>query len=202
MEPYNSTPQSDESTPTNDSSDSKRNKTKLLSLGTIFVLLIILAITLYLYVQKNGSQTINQSKDINNQNAAANLPEEARIKEVKEKYDGIVCKQFDSIEEALKEVEIACTLDLSGQNLSSIPEEVTGLKYLNEIILSDNNFKSFPEILTQIPSLVSVDLTNNQLSSIPEDITAKLPNLQSIKLEKNNLSEEIVTKYSEISPTQ
>lgn len=84
-----------------------------------------------------------------------------------EKYHGS-CKNFTSIEDALLTPEIACTLDLSGQDLSSLPSTISKLNNLSELNLSDNNFTEFPEELFELKMLTSVDLRNNKLTTIPE----------------------------------
>lgn len=82
----------------------------------------------------------------------------------------ITCKRFTDIAVALKNIEIACVLDLSGQNLTSLSPDVKRLTKLNEIDLQDNKLTSLPKELFETKKLVRIDVRNNQITSFPEDI--------------------------------
>ena len=59
-------------------------------------------------------------------------------------------------------------LDLSGNNLSDLPMEITKLTKLKILFLSDNNFTVFPEILGSFPLLEMIGFKNNQIHTISE----------------------------------
>ena len=59
-------------------------------------------------------------------------------------------------------------LDLSGNNLSDLPKEITKLTKLKILFLSDNNFTVFPEILGNFPLLEMIGFKNNQIHAISE----------------------------------
>jgi len=99
----------------------------------------------------------------------------------------IVCKQFQDLTEALNDLGAACILDLSGKNLTTVPQDVLKLKNLNQIILNDNNFTQIPQELATLPNLYEVDITNNNLSAVPEYITSFTP-LQRLDLSNNNIT--------------
>lgn len=184
----------------------------LLTMLSFLFLVIIVITTLYLYIQNRAStnnSTTQIAENTKDDEHSDSLPEAfptmTQNQKLVEKY-GVACKRFTSIKEALVTPEIACVLDLSGQGISSLPENITKLTKLNELNLSDNKFSKFPTVLYQFTSLFSINLENNQLSTFPEDIKSKIPSLQSIKLKGNNLSEEVIEKYLElnvsISPVQ
>lgn len=100
---------------------------------------------------------------------------------------GVICKRFTDLTEALNNIEIACVLDLSNQNLNTLPKNITKLIKLNEIVLNNNSFTQFPEILTEIDTLTYIDLSNNQIASVPP-LISKLNLLQNLNLSNNKLT--------------
>ena len=54
---------------------------------------------------------------------------------------------FTSIDEGLKTPDAVYRLNLSGQNLSEIPESISAFTDLNELILSKNNLTSLPAFI-------------------------------------------------------
>lgn len=100
----------------------------------------------------------------------------------------IVCKLFSDIDQALKNVDIACVLDLSNQNLTDVPTEIARLTKLNELRMKNNRLTKFPAVLLQIPTLISLDFSQNQIRQIPQDLLVKLPNLQSVDFSQNQIS--------------
>lgn len=108
----------------------------------------------------------------------------------------VICRRFTDLAEALNNIEIACVLDLSNQNLNTLPENITKLTKLNKIILSNNSFTQFPEILTEIDTLIDIDLSNNQITSIPASIT-ELKSLQIMNFSNNSLTT-LPTEFSSL----
>lgn len=82
----------------------------------------------------------------------------------------VVCARFEDLETALQYPEKTCTLDLSGKELSTVPNEVFEFPNLYELNLSNNNISTFPTQLLDIESLVTLDLSDNNISSIPKEI--------------------------------
>jgi len=111
----------------------------------------------------------------------------------------VVCKRFTSLDEALKNVEIACVLDLSNQNLATVSTDIKKLTKLNELSLKNNKLTEFPSAITGIPTLVTLDLSNNQIRQFPQDF-GKLIKLQSLTLTGNNISESEKTKLKQLFP--
>lgn len=60
-------------------------------------------------------------------------------------------------------------LDLSGNQLSTLPLRLPDLKNLKILFLSENNFTVFPEVLAQCPHLEMIGFKSNRISSIGEN---------------------------------
>ena len=75
-------------------------------------------------------------------------------------------KTFKSIEEALRKPEVVKILDLRGQGLKALPEELALCINLEKIDLSGNELSEFPTVLSKLKKLKILFLTNNQLRSL------------------------------------
>jgi len=78
-------------------------------------------------------------------------------------------------------------LDLSDQNLRSLPETVWQLKDLEVLDLRHNQLDNLPAELAQLRGLRRLDISNNQLRQLPVEI-AQLHQLQVLILSHNNLT--------------
>lgn len=119
----------------------------------------------------------------------------------------IICKNFSDLEEALKNVDIACGLDLSGKGLTSVPPEVFKLSKLNELNLSRNNIATFSAELLNLPGLYSLDLSDNKITEVSAALEEKLNQvsgsripLQSLKLTGNNIGILEQSKIKQLLP--
>lgn len=65
-------------------------------------------------------------------------------------------------------------LDLSNNQLSELPQEITQLVNLRIVFMSNNKFTVLPEVLGQCPKLEMVGFKSNQISYVPD---ASLPSL-------------------------
>jgi len=83
-------------------------------------------------------------------------------------------------------VESLEKLDLSGNNISELPDEISQFKLLKIIFLSKNKFKEFPKQLANCPSLTMVGFKSNEIQFIPEDSFPK--KLQWLILTDNKIS--------------
>ncbi|MCD4777565.1 MAG: leucine-rich repeat domain-containing protein, partial [Desulfobacterales bacterium] len=79
-------------------------------------------------------------------------------------------------------------LDLSWNNLSELPAEITQLANLTTLDLRGNQLTELPAEITQLAKLTTLDLSGNQLSDLPAEIT-QLTKLTTLNLSKNLLSE-------------
>jgi len=98
----------------------------------------------------------------------------------------------DGFQEAVRRIEIAkhsdqSHLDLSGLNLSVVPESITQLAKLSYLSLQHNQIRTVPDSLTQLVALRGLSLSANQISSIP-DFLAQLVNLHILLLSNNQIS--------------
>lgn len=180
------------------------------SLNNLILVLLVIAIILilglgglvYLKSKNTPTQTALPQKQENKnvvidknkpKNYIPTTVEEKKMAENLKKY-GLICKRFTSLDEALKNPDIACTLDLSGQKLKSLPSTITTLQNLNEVNLSNNQLTTFPTELLSIKGLIALDLSNNQISSIPEKML--IPStIQSLNLTGNKLKKEDMYRY-------
>ena len=64
-------------------------------------------------------------------------------------------------------------LDLSKNNLSSLPNEFKEFKKLKIVFFSENNFEIFPEVLGECPSLTMIGFKSNRIKTIPENAFPK-----------------------------
>lgn len=78
-------------------------------------------------------------------------------------------------------------LGLYRKGLTSLPEIITRMTWLQEIYLGGNQLSSLPESMGNLASLTLLDLRWNQLSSLPESL-GKLGSLQQLWLGSNELS--------------
>lgn len=85
---------------------------------------------------------------------------------------------------AVKQLE---QLDLSGMNLSELPQEICNLSNLRSLDLRSNHLNSLPNSIGNLNNLTSLNLWNNHLSSLPESI-GDLSNLTSFNLSYNQLN--------------
>lgn len=200
----------------------------LLTLASVLIFASIVGITLWLYIQNNFkkpeqlSQTkstpTNITPEPNTENADNDVKEingiraaGAENQRLVEKY-GAICKRFTSIEEALTEKEVACILDLSGQNLTALPDKISSLNQLKEIDLSNNLITEFPNILVDMQSLQIVNLANNKLSKAEhikepekkqnENLTISMHTFQKITLTGNNISSNEQENYKKLLHSQ
>ncbi|MBL8168409.1 MAG: leucine-rich repeat domain-containing protein [Acidobacteria bacterium] len=78
-------------------------------------------------------------------------------------------------------------LDLSNNQLTSLPPEIIKLTNLTSLDLSNNQLTSLPPEITELSNLTSLDLGGNRLMSVPTKVT-ELTNLRHLDLGENQLT--------------
>eukprot|EP00128_Syssomonas_multiformis_P006255 Colp12_sorted_trinity150504_noHs@22855 len=79
------------------------------------------------------------------------------------------------------------TLDLSCQELHTLPEEVLRLVNLEVLILSGNHLSFLPEEISQLTKLRHLDVSDNKLECLPTSLRL-LEHLQELNANNNELS--------------
>ncbi len=81
----------------------------------------------------------------------------------------------DKYKEALARIEQAkkeksTTLDLSGLELTTLPDQLFDLVHLKELNLSGNNLTGIPPHISRLEALEVLKLWENQITGLPEEI--------------------------------
>ena len=79
-------------------------------------------------------------------------------------------------------------LDVSNNLLQALPEEISQLPHLLQIVLSFNRFSTMPKAIFKMKSLQTVLMANNQVVDIDVDGLLELKTLQVLDLSNNNIS--------------
>ncbi|KAH9640063.1 hypothetical protein HF086_015994 [Spodoptera exigua] len=79
-------------------------------------------------------------------------------------------------------------LNLSQNNLNSLPNEFCKLVKLETFVMSYNRLLYLPDNMCELTNLVTLQLDNNKLCMLPENLL-ELPNLRILDLYNNNLYE-------------
>jgi Leucine-rich repeat (LRR) protein len=78
-------------------------------------------------------------------------------------------------------------IDLSGEDLHAIPEEISQFTKLEELYLAGNNLKALPLSLLELQNLRELDLSGNELDSLPSGV-GNLRSLEVLYLDNNKIS--------------
>ncbi len=81
----------------------------------------------------------------------------------------LACDLEEFPEEILTLSDTLEVLDLSGNNLSALPDSITELKKLKVIFFQKNKFTEFPKILAKLPALEMIGFKSNAIRTVPED---------------------------------
>jgi hypothetical protein len=82
--------------------------------------------------------------------------------------------EFNELKEALLTPEVVLGLDLSGQNLTSVPAEVLKFSNLNSLDLSNNQINQLPNDLARLTHLATIKLSGNPISDQERSIIRKM----------------------------
>lgn len=95
--------------------------------------------------------------------------------------------QITSLPDAIGRLSNLKLLELSGNKLVNFPETLKELIKLEWVNLSDNHLTSLPNVITKVPNLDFLDLSNNRLSTLPEAIV-EMKNLRVWTLNHNQFT--------------
>lgn len=95
---------------------------------------------------------------------------------------------YRSLEDALKESNRVCYLDLSNRNLTELPKEVLQFNNLQSLYLNFNKLTTFPEDIRKLKNLTSIDLTGNPITIEETDrIRSLLPKVNILNIQPMNI---------------
>ncbi|MBC1239955.1 COR domain-containing protein [Nostoc sp. 2RC] len=133
-------------------------------------------------------------------NQLKTLPEEALASLQQITSLDLSFNQLTTLPEALASLQQLTSLNLSRNQLKTLPEAITRLQQLTYLNLSRNQLKTLPEALTSLQQLTSLDLSCTGLTTMPEAI-ANLQQLTSLNLSYNQLKTlpEVITSLQQLT---
>ena len=90
-------------------------------------------------------------------------------------------------------------LDLNGQGLTSLPQDVFQKQDLEWLDLDDNNLTSLPPEISKLQNLTYLSLYDSELTSLPSEI-GNLQNLSYLYIYDNNIPEAEIQKIESWLP--
>ncbi len=96
-------------------------------------------------------------------------------------------RTFRTIERAMKDPAVVYKLDLSGQKLKEIPEEVRRMVNLNSLDLGRNRLKKLPNWFGELVHLQELRVARNKLEDFPPMI-CELVHLKRLDMSRNALA--------------
>ncbi|KAJ3307572.1 hypothetical protein HDU76_004529 [Blyttiomyces sp. JEL0837] len=99
--------------------------------------------------------------------------------------DKLLSEDTPTVRQRVQEAKKSGILDLSGLQLSMVPEDVWDIEFLKVFMIGNNNFTSVPSNLVEsFPKLLYIDLSRNQISSVPS-VLSELEDLLVLDLSGN-----------------
>jgi leucine-rich repeat protein SHOC2 len=96
--------------------------------------------------------------------------------------------KLTELSDTVGDCRYATCLDLSGNNLSSLPDSFSKLVNLNHLYLSSNKFTDIPKNIAEIVNLYYLNLDRNFLNGLPDEFS-NLNNLFYLDLSSNNFTD-------------
>lgn len=105
-------------------------------------------------------------------------------------YDVNSNKWFTNMQDALSEADKVFKLDLSGQNLTEIPAEISSFSNLVELRIGNNLISEIGTELSENSRLENLDLSGNLIESIDfNNLSDNALNLKFLTLRENSITE-------------
>ncbi|XP_043408301.1 leucine-rich repeat-containing protein 20 isoform X5 [Chelonia mydas] len=110
---------------------------------------------------------------------------------MEKKMGEAVARVARKVNETVENGADSLELNLEGNYLHRLPEEMRTLLHLKVINLSRNKFRHFPEQLTTLKALETINLEENEITDVPVEKLSSMESLQSVNLKSNPLNEEV-----------
>ncbi|EMO55920.1 leucine-rich repeat domain-containing protein [Leptospira noguchii] len=108
-------------------------------------------------------------------------------------------ERYTDLTKALENPLDVFILDLSGQELTTLPKEIGQLKNLRELSLKWNQLVTLPKEIGRLQNLQALYLRDNQFTILPQEI-GQLENLRELRLGNNQLSFEEKERIQKLLP--
>ncbi|KAL0364216.1 UNVERIFIED_CONTAM: Plant intracellular Ras-group-related LRR protein 3 [Sesamum angustifolium] len=135
---------------------------------------------------ENGVQSREKEEDDAVDEEVAKVLKEALDKDKAVERVDISGRQLTFLPEPICKIPWLVVLNLSQNHLESIPSSVSGLEKLEELNLSANFLKSLPESIGSLVKLNILDVSRNKIKQLPESI-AHCRSLVELDASFNNL---------------
>jgi len=89
-------------------------------------------------------------------------------------------------------------LNLSGNRMSVLPQEMAICSQLQQIDISSNSFVTLPPVLLQLPAVTTINASSNYIADVDGDEIESCCSLEVLNLEENPLTEETHQKINNI----
>lgn len=107
--------------------------------------------------------------------------------------DACACR----LSQILERLPNLIALDISYNKLRSIPEAVFTLKKLQRLNVRGNRITYIPDVITSLQGLKVLDLSHNMLVEIPHSTLQKLPSLETLRTDSDEVA---ASEVSDLAP--
>ncbi|KAM7533122.1 hypothetical protein Aperf_G00000123998 [Anoplocephala perfoliata] len=90
--------------------------------------------------------------------------------------------------DGISQLDSLVNVDIRDNELNTLPEEISALVNLKQLLLSSNKITLLPSTFTKLTALVQLNLAHNQLAALPDDM-ANLTSLEKLEVSDNHLTQ-------------